>query len=345
MRRRLILVLVPVLILLSVSWVSGSLGEVADLFRQGRYDDARRAMAAEPGGAGALPGDRIWRQRLQVDPDRASELALDQVRDRELTTALRLQAALDGAAIELARLRPDAAWQLLQPLLALDPQNLPGEVYLLAGQAMRLAGDRQRAREMLASVRPEDPAFAEARELLGRIGLESGDSELALRYFESAQRHLEGPERPDLMAGRWQALRLLGRDVEAREMAVRLLREHPASLAAMEVTGLRRVEEEELAALADTVDTAAPAQLEVSAARRYAVQLAAFRDRALALQFVARWQVEIPDLRVVARRDELDQPLYKVQTGSFVSQAQARAEVRRLEQEHGLAGFVAESGD
>ena len=39
-------------------------------------------------------------------------------------------------------------------------------VSLLAGQAMRLAGERQRAREMLASVRPEDPSFAAARELL-----------------------------------------------------------------------------------------------------------------------------------------------------------------------------------
>ena len=51
--------------------------------------------------------------------------------------------------------------------------------------------------------------------------------------------------------------------------------------------------------LARTLDAAAPAQLEVDASRRYAVQLAAFRDRALALQFVARWQTEIPDAYTV----------------------------------------------
>jgi tetratricopeptide (TPR) repeat protein len=198
---------------------------------------------------------------------------------------------------------------------------------------------------MLASVRPDDPAFVAARELLGRIGLESGDSELALRYFESAQRRVEGAEEPDLLAGRWRALRLLGRDSEAREIAARLLRDHPASLAAMEVTGQRRAEEEELAAAADTLESEAPATADAGPAHRYAVQLAAFRDRALALQFVARWQREIPDLRVVTQSDDLDQPLYKVHTGRFVSQALARAELSRLQQAHGISGFVAESSD
>ena len=344
-RRHLLVLLAAAAVLLSATWVRGSLGEVADLFRQGRYLDARQVMSTEPGGDGAPVADRIWRQRLQTEPDRAYELALDQVRDRELPTSLRVQAALDGANIELARRRPEAAWQLLQPLLEVEVDNLPGDVYLLAGRTLRLAGDRQRAREMLASVRPEDPAFASARELLGRIGLESGDSDLALRYFESAERHVEGAARADLLAGRWQALRLLGRDVEARDAAARLLREHPGSLAAMEVSDQRREERDELAALADTLDTAAPEQLAPSTTDRYAVQLAAFRDRSLALQFVARWQPEIPDLRVVSQFDELDQPIYKVHTGSFVSRAMARSEVQRIEREHGIAGFVAESGD
>ncbi len=344
-RRPLLILVAAAVVLLSATWVRGSLSEVVDLFRQGRYQDARQAMAAKPGGVDSAPADRMWRQRLQIEPDRAYELALDQVRDRELARPLRLQAAIDGATIELARRRPESAWQLLQPLLEIESEDLPGDIYLLAGKTLRLAGDRQRAREMLASVKPEDPAFTSARELLGRIGLESGDSELALRYFESAQRRLEGGTRPDLLAGQWQALRLLGRDVEARDAAAQLLRDHPSSLAAMEVADGRREEQDELAALADTLDTAAPEQLAPSTANRYAVQLAAFRDRSLALQFVARWQPEISGLRVVNQFDDLDQPLYKVHTGNFVSRAMARNEVQRIERAHGVTGFVAESGD
>jgi tetratricopeptide (TPR) repeat protein len=343
--RPLLALMALLLVAVATTWVSGSLGEVADLFRHGRYGDAREALAAEPDDAKSDAANRMWRQRLETEPDQAFELALDQVRDRQLPASLRLQAALDGAANELARQHPEAAWQLLEPLIGLALDEAPGELYLLAGRTLRAAGDRQRAREMLASVRPDDPSFAAARELLGRIGLESGDSELALNYFESAQRRLAGAPRPDLLAGRWHALRMLGRDVEARDVADELVRDHPSSLAAMEVAEQRRRDDEALAALADTTDVEAPALVRESTTDRYAVQLAAFRDRALALQFVARWQTEIPELRVVRQPDDLGQPIYRIQTGSFVSRALARSEVARIAREHGLEGFVSESGD
>ena len=329
------------LVALPATTAQGSLGEVADLFARGRYADARESMAALDDTAD--PADRLWRQRLQTEPDRAVELALDQVRDRELPLPVRIQAALDGASIELARQRPEAAWQMIEPLLATPPEQLPGDLHLLAGQALRLRGRRQQAREMLASVRPDDPAFAAARELLGRVGLESGDSELALRYFESAERRTPAGGRPELQAGRWQALRLLARDVEARDVARRLHREHPSSLAALEVGDIGRREQEDLAILADTLDTLAPEVLDEPSTGRYTVQLAAFRDRALALQFVARWQAEIADLAVTEQADDLGQPIYKVQTGAFVSPAMARTEASRLSRQHGLDGFVTES--
>ena len=328
-------------VFLTAAAATGSLGEVADLFRDGRYQEARQTLdAEEPSDAATL-----WQQRLTTDPDRAIELALDQARDRDLPREQRLQAALDGASVALARQQPQAAWQILQPLIEIAVEPLPGEAYLLAGRALRQAGQRQRAREMLAAVKPDDPAFAAARALLGRIGLESGDHELALRYFESAERHANGDLRPELLSGRWQALRLLGRDVEAREVGRRLLETQPTSLAAMELGELLRREDDELSALTDTLDTAAPGMLTPISPGRYTVQLAAFRDRALALQFIARWRVDIPDLRVVREVDELGQPLYRIQTGSFVSHAQASAEVGRIERAHGLSGFVAGSGE
>jgi tetratricopeptide (TPR) repeat protein len=334
---------------LSVALAQGLFGDVAEHFRQGRYDVARETLATAAASQGEPGEARLWQQRLATDPAAAHDLALQIVRDRGVPFPRRVQAGLDGAAAALAGSRPEAAWLLLQPLLDQSDATLPGEVHLLAGQALRMAGDRQRAREMLASVRPEDPAFAAARSLLGRIGLESGDHELALRYFESAERRLGAGERPELLAERWQALRLLGRDLEARDAAEALLRDHPTSLAALELSELLRREEQELASAAGddepvTADAADDAVRPVDGGR-FTIQLAAFRDRALALQFLSRWRREIPELRMIQHQDELDQPLHRVQVGAFVSRQQAATELDRLRRQHGLEGFVTESGE
>lgn len=348
------LVTVGLLVGLPLALAVTSLDEVADLFRLSRYRQARQALATSPAGSAGRGELRLWQQRLTTDPDQAVELALQIVRDRGVPMPLRLEAGIDGASLALARQQPDVAWQLLKPLLDLSPPGMPGEIYLLAGQSLRLAGEPQRAREMLASVRPDDPAFAVARALLGRIGLESGDHELALNYFELAARRVDAAAQPELLAGRWQALRLLGRDLEARDLANELLRDHAGSLAAMEVHEQLRREDDELAMgdqlVLDTADadTAAVADTDgppVIAAGRYTVQLAAFRDRALALQFVARWRHEVPDLRILRATDPRGQPLFRVQTGGFVSRVQASTEARRIERALGLEGFVTESGE
>lgn len=329
---------------LSVALASGSFTEVTDLFRRAQYESAREALVALPVATGAPGEHRLWQMRLATDPDLATDLALQIVRDREVALEWRLQAALDGATVALARQRPEAAWQLLQIALEAAAPAVPGDVYLFAGQALRLAGQTQRAREMLASVRLDDPAFAAARGLLGRIGLESGDHELALSYFETAARRVDPAARPELLAGRWQALTMLGRDLEARDLAADILRDHPGTLAALEVQGQLRRESDEFAAAADTLTAAGGAEQAEDGSGRYTIQLAAFRDRSLALQFVARWRREIPGLRIVPALDDLSQPLYRVQTGSFVSRVQAGNEATRLERALGLQGFVTESG-
>jgi len=327
----------------SFALARGSLGEVGDLFAAGRYDEAREALARIPSEAESGGAVLVWRQRLEDDPDRACALALEVVRNQDHALEVRVQSALDAASIALARQRTEEGWQLLRPLLDLPPESLPGDIYLLAGEALRQAGDRQRAREMLATVRPDDPAFAAARSLLGRITLESGDKELALRYFAAGARQRGRGAEPEMLAGRWQVLADLGRESEAAEVAAELMRDYPSSLAAMEVGTLaRRALDDQAAAgaLDPSAATTAPVQT-----GRFAVQLAAFRDRALAMQFVERWRGQVTGLRVVTEVDELGQPIYKVQTGSFDSAAQARAEVDRLARTHRLEGFVAGSGD
>ena len=320
---------------------AGMTDPLSAAYAEARYEDARTALGQLVADEPDRPELQLWGQRLTTDPDRALELAVSQVRDRELPLAQRIHAALDGSAIALSRGDVEIAWGLLGPLLDVAPELVPGAVYLQAGRVGRLAGDPQRAREMLASVLPSDPSFLAARELLGRIGLENGNNELALRYFESAERHGGEDENPELLAGRWYALRLLGRDIEARELADQLEAKHAMTLAAMEVREERRRETEELSALADTLDTEAPEQLTKARANQYSVQLAAFRDRSLALQFVQRWQIDLPALRIERIADNLGQPVYKVQTGHFVSRAQARSEATRILRRHGLECFVA----
>ncbi len=331
--------------LVALGWVghgmASLLDEVAARAAAADYDGARELLANAPSDLQGEPAHALWRQRLTDEPERAIDLARSQVRDRDLPLGHRVHAALDGASIALASGEIETAWQLLSPLIDIAPDRVPGAMYLLAGQVQRQAGRRHEARQMLASVRPRDPAFVSARTLLGRIGLESGDNELALRYFESAVRGEQATPEPELLGGAWRALRLLGRDVEARDVARQLLAEHPASLAALEVRELQRREDEEIAAVTDSLDTDAPETLDEVDPGQYTVQLAAFRDRSLALQFVQRWQVELPDLTIARELDDLGQPLYKVQTGRFVSHAQARTEVARLERENGLESFVA----
>lgn len=307
----------------------------------GEYDAARAAIGTLAAPKDEDPRVEIWRQRLVVDPGEALDLAAGQVRDRDLPLAQRVQAALDGATIALAQDDLTTAWRLIQPLMEFPPDQIPGEMYLIAGRILHLSGDRQQARAMLASVRPQDPAFVAARAMLGRLGLENGDNELALRYFESAAGRQGEDASPELLVGAWQALQLLGRDVEARDVATRLLDTYPTSLAAVELRELQRREDEQFAAIADSLDVEAPEVLDEPEPGLYTVQLAAFRDRALALLFVQRWQVELPDLEIRREMDDLGQPLYKVQTGRFVSHAQARTELARLERRHGLEGFVA----
>lgn len=319
----------------------GSLDDVASHLASARYSEARNLLDQLALRQDQAPDLRLWGQRLATDSVRALELATSQARDRDLPFHQRTAAILDGASIALAADDLDLAWSLLGPLVDQAGEVPPGEAYLLAGMTLNLAGESRRAREMLASVRPDDPHFHTARGLLGRIGLETGDTELALNYFESAMRRPGGDRQPDLAAGRWQALTLLGRREEAREAFDELNDRFPGSLAALEVRGRQRRDEEELAAAIDTLGTSAPELLAPTGGGSYAVQLAAFRDRALALQFVARWQVELPGLRVEREDDDLGQPVYKVRTGRFVSHAQASTEVARVRRQHNLEGFVA----
>ena len=180
---------------------------------------------------------------------------------------------------------------------------------MLAGLSYRSLGATQRAREMLASVRVGDAAFPQARYELGRIGLLEDESTLALRYFESAERHTDAARQPSLLLGRWEALRRSDRHDDAKVIERRLLRDHPHSLSSLVLRDRLRSEQEQYEA--ELTAAAAPGTTGVGTESSatdatveglITVQLAAFSDRSLALAFVERWQRHLEQPQLVGKQ-------------------------------------------
>ncbi len=306
-----------------------ALDTVAGLFQETRYEEAR--LALDQGGEGFRAGEAtLWQIRLATDPAEALVLLREGMDDDRLPAAVLTRMALETADIEFGLGHYLSSLKALTPLLSEDQGELPGDFYLRAGLALRALGNLQKAREMLASVRPQDQAFQLARYYLGDIALQQKDAGLALRYFESAVGGPGSAPHPRVAGGRWRALLAEGREQDASALEQALTRNDPGSLAMLEIQRLLREQQEELAAMAlpDSTDQGVLGDKPPHA--RYALQLGAFSDRSLALEFLRRYRQELPDLRIDEVRDERGQFLYKIRTGSFVNPALARTEARRL---------------
>jgi hypothetical protein len=314
---------------------------VESLFRDARYEEARVALVE--GSDGFRRGEAaLWQVRLTTDPAQALEILREQLAAGKLPDPVRIRLGLETADIQFGRGRYGASLRALAPLLEDDAGILPGDVFLRAGLALRALGDLQKAREMLASVKPQDQAFGLARYYLGDIALQQKDAGLALRYFEAARNRSGDAAEPRIAGGQWRALRAEGREQEAEALEKALARSHPGSLALLEIQRLRREQREELAAMATTPTPEVTTAPGATATGRYALQLGAFSDRSLALEFLKRHQEQLPDLRIDEVRDDRGQFLYKVRTGSFVNPAQARTEARALADRLNLEVIVAD---
>lgn len=324
----------------------GSWSDVGALYRQGRFAEAAELLSST--ATTGRPGERLlWQMRLADRPDRLLELCATALAEPDLPKATRQQFVLQAASIETARGNHREALALLLPAIDQDDE-LPGAFYHLAGRNYLAAGSTQRAREMFASVKVSDAAFPAARYELGRIGLLTEDTTLAQRYFESALRHPDAAHHPALLLGRYEALRRGDQAPAAEEVGRQLMREYPESLAALVLRDRWRRETEQSApapavVIADSAAEADDAQMRTEAeilANPISIQLAAFSDRSLAMEFVERWQRQLPDLRIdeeVGRRGE---PLYKIRTGRFANRTRADTEALRITDEFGLETLV-----
>ncbi|MCB1182927.1 SPOR domain-containing protein [bacterium] len=321
-----------------------ALTTVAGLFEAGRYDEARSALDAA--GEGARPGeDLLWRSRLEADPDAALALLASVRDDGGVPAETRQRAALEAAGIEAGRGRHREALEILAPLLGGDTGALPGLVHLRAGLSLRALGQLQQAREMLASVRPGDPQFVLARFSLGDIALEQNDPSLAERYFAAADKAGTSDDARRTAAGRWRALMAAGDDRAAAALADALADDDPGSLSLLEIRRLRQLEEEEHAARRATDEPEPVAARSVDRTGRYSLQLGAFSDRGLALEFQRRFAGQLPDLRIDKTRDDRGQFLYKVRTGYYVNPALARTDAGEMQRRLGIDVMVAELTD
>lgn len=313
---------------------------VDNLFRNGKYQEAR--LNLEESTADFRAGEAtLWSVRLATDPALALDMLREGLADERLPDSVRIRMGLETADIEFGRGHYQASLQALAPLLEHDEGDLPGDVYLRAALAIRALGDLQKAREMLASVKPPDQAFMLARFYLGDIALQQKDASLALRYFDSATGGPSGAH-PRIAGGQWRALRAEGREQEADDLEKALGRNNQGSLAMLEIQRLRREQQEELAAMVLEDETSPTLDQEQPDRGRYALQLGAFSDRGLALEFLKRYRQELPDLRIDEVRDERGQFLYKVRTGSFVNPALARSEAQRLAHQFDMDVIVAD---
>ncbi len=306
-----------------------ALDTVSALFQEAQYEEALQAL--EQGGKGFRAGEAtLWKVRLTTEPDEALLLLREGLADKRLPDVVRTRMALENANIEFGLGHYQSSLKVLLPLLDEDQGILPGDVYLRAGLALRALGKLQKAREMLASVKPRDQAFLLARYYLGDIALEQKDAGLALRYFESAVDGSGSSPHPRVAGGQWRAYQDENRDQDAAELEQALGRNHPGSLAMLEIQRLRRKQQEDLAAmtLPDSLD--ADVSGNTRSRGRYALQLGAFSDRSLALDFLRRYRDQLPDLRIDEVRDDRGQFLYKVRSGSYVNPALARTEAKRL---------------
>jgi predicted negative regulator of RcsB-dependent stress response len=322
------------------------MGQVGGLFSEARYLEAQQSLVN--GGEGAQPGEEnLWRIRLAQNPKQAEDLLRAGLQDRDIPQTTRVGMALQLAQIHFARGEFEKANTTLTPLLADNSLVLPGEVYLLAGLTQRTSGNHQAAREMLASVKPTDPAFGAARYYLGDISLEIGDSELAQRYFESGQKNVSKAEASRLKAGQWRALRANGKDLEANRLLRELRNDSQGCLALVEIGRVLQQEQDDDSArvafaakdIPDTVVSSPENNI-----GRYSLQVGAFSDRSLALEFKRRHQEQIPDLTITEVRDDRGQFLYKLRFGSFVNPAQARSEAQNQKRILGMNVIVVDLG-
>ncbi len=300
-------------------------------FAAGHYSLARDLVGASGTGQ-TSSSQQLLNLLLTPVPEQASVLLQTLEKAGAHRDGWKIRWALESADLAFAQEEFGLALQELKPWTQSDESGIPGQVFLRAGLSCRGLGLMQRAREMLASVKPGDEAFPLARYYLGDISLEQGYPQLALRYFQNAAQAGGGAYRSMIDGGTCRALQVLGRDAAAD------------SLRGLYQNGLSWLDSRPgmvLPTAADSVSVAPPAPPRA----RFCLQLGAFHDRSLALGLVGKHTRDIPNLHIESAPDAAGQTLYRVRCGAYNNPEDARAAARDLHDRFGLEVIVKDTQD
>lgn len=333
-------------LLFVASAARASLSQVPDLFAAGKWEQARVQAAGD--AAGARPGEaHLWRSRLAADPAAALALLQAGLEQKRLGKPVRARLTLEIAELELGRGRPADAMAALSPLLD-DGNDVPGAVQVTAARCLVALGRGPRARELLAAVRADDPAYAVSRTLLGDVTLTLGDAAAALRWYDAADAADPG-ERTRTSTGRCRALLRAGQRDDAEALATRLAADDEGSLALLEI---RRLLAEpppggasgaapRPGAAARQAPAPGPSRAEPTVSRRepdaaraadgrYTLQLGAFTDGERAREFLDRYRGRVAGLTVEESRDARGAAVYRLRAGGWTDADAAAAAAREL---------------
>ncbi len=312
-----------VLLLLCASFPCAGAGNsnVTEKFIAGQYAQAHDLLAEETDSE-QQNDFQLMNLLLTVDSGQSDALLGTLRHDDPKSDPWQVRWALESANLDFARGEFQHALQLLKPFVHGGNEDVPGQVYLRAGLACRALKRFQRAREIFASVKPQDSSFSLARFYLGDIALEQGDPELALRYFESSSAAAGTEGQSMAKGGRYAALLALGRQGEAATLAQKLRK--------VEQGGLTWLDLDENATPAPSVEDSTDVAPDGAGSARFCLQWAAFRDRTLALTFVAQHTLDIPELRIVSAPDLSGQLLFYVRSGHYNNPVDARSQASEL---------------
>ncbi|MBU1074301.1 SPOR domain-containing protein, partial [bacterium] len=133
-----------------------------------------------------------------------------------------------------------------------------------------------------------------------------------------------------------------------RELEHRFSRSLPAALVAeqeLRLEELQRSLEAPSASAHDSTPFGEESPAPATASGRYALQFAAFADRARALKFLDDWRERLPGLLISEVTDERGLTLYKLRAGSYPGMSQARDQAALLRASYDLDPLPVKADD